>query len=673
MLSKFFCLLLSGAMITFPLFAQEKSPVKYGHVAVEDFDISKSGIDTTSGAVIISDVGISKFEGNNDSRFSLIYSRQCRIKVINKNGLDLANVKIYLYQGDKEGKEQVEKLKASTYNIVNGQVVETKLNTDAIFEDKLDKNHTVRKFTMPAVTAGSIIEYSYTINSDFLFNLQPWAFQGNYPRIWSEYEADIPDFFNYVVLSQGFQPFYIKTQTYVPTKYNVRMQDNYGKDEMQELSGNTVHERWVMKDVPVLKEEKFTSSLDNFIAKIEFQMASIKYPDEDFHDVMGNWEKVSHDLLLDDNFGTWLTRSNGWLDADMTTITSGATDDLDKARKIYYYVKDKIKCNDKRSIWLDNTIKDAFNNKNGSVAEMNMLLIAMLRHEKLTADPVILSTTDNGYTQQIYPIIDKFNYVICKLTINNTDYFLDASAPYLGFGKLPDYCYNGHARVVNEVPSPLYFLADSLQETKITSVVLFNSSTASAKWVGNFKTYPGYFESSDIRSTIIDNGKDDYIKDLISSYNGEYSISNIQLDNMDDDERSIKMSYKLIVKEDSTSDIIYFNPMIKEGYSENFFKSANRQYPVEMPYKTDETFTLNMEIPAGYDVDEMPKSVKVTLNDVDGYFEYIVSKNETNINIRSRIKLNKATFLPEDYQNLRDFYDFIVKKHSEQIVFKKKK
>jgi hypothetical protein len=41
--------------------------------------------------------------------------------------------------------------------------------------------------------------------------------------------------------------------------------------------------------------------------------------------------------------------------------------------------------------------------------------------------------------------------------------------------------------------------------------------------------------------------------------------------------------------------------------------------------------------------------------------------------MRSRIKLTKANFKPEDYGTLREFFAFIVKKQSEQIVFKKKK
>jgi hypothetical protein len=112
--------------------------------------------------------------------------------------------------------------------------------------------------------------------------------------------------------------------------------------------------------------------------------------------------------------------------------------------------------------------------------------------------------------------------------------------------------------------------------------------------------------------------------------------------------------------------------MLKEGYKENLFTSAVRKYPVEMPYKMDETYIFQMEIPEGYVVDEMPKSAKVSLNDNEGFFEYMIARSDKEISLRSRIKLDKATFLPEDYESLRNFFDHIVKKHAEQIVFKKK-
>ena len=52
-------------------------------------------------------------------------------------------------------------------------------------------------------------------------------------------------------------------------------------------------------------------------------------------------------------------------------------------------------------------------------------------------------------------------------------------------------------------------------------------------------------------------------------------------------------------------------------------------------------------------------------------FEYIVTKNSTDIQLRSKIVLNKANFEPEDYETLRNFFAYVVKKQAEQIVFKK--
>jgi len=100
---------------------------------------------------------------------------------------------------------------------------------------------------------------------------------------------------------------------------------------------------------------------------------------------------------------------------------------------------------------------------------------------------------------------------------------------------------------------------------------------------------------------------------------------------------------------------------------------VERNYPVEFPFAQKETYILNMEVPKGYKVDELPKSTRVKLNDNEGMFEYIIRAQGENIQLMSRLILNKATYLPEDYATLRDFYAFVIKKQAEQIVFKKVK
>ena len=674
MLPKFLPLFLFAFILVFQLKAQEKPPMKFGHVVPADFNTSKYNVDTTDGAIIISDIGESEFEGNNHSSFSIVFKRQRIIKVTNKNGFDLADISIPLYVGDFS-KETVEDIKGVTYNLVNGQVVESKLNNNAIFEDKYNKHHNLKKFTLPAVKEGSIIEYSYTVNSDFLFNLQPWEFQGKYPRVWSEYSVEIPQYFDYVTLAQGYKAFDSTFQGFGTNSYRIRITTNAAEsDGVVDLNARTSIRRWIIKNVPALKEERFTSSIDNFIDKIDFQLSGIQYPQEPYEEIMGNWKTASQKLLADNDFGLDVNRNNGWLDDHMETIIGGAKTQLDKTQKIYDYVKNNFKSTEYRGIYLDKSIKEVFKSKSGSIAEINMLLIAMLKHENINADPVILSTTDNGYTNEVYPLLDRFNYVICKTTVDSNTYFLDATEPYLGFGHLPPYCYNGQARVISENPIPVYLSADSLKESSLTNVILYNATDNSGKLVGSLTKYFGDNESIDMRNDIAEKGKSEYEKKWNTLYNnGEYSISNIDLDKVDKPEEDIKLNFKLEVNEDTSADIIYFNPMLKEGYDENFFKSVDRQYPVEMPYKMDDSYTLSVEIPKGYEIDELPKSAKVTLNEDDGYFEYLVSHDDNMVSMRSRIKLNKAMFLPEDYKSLRDFFDYIVKKHSEQFVFKKKK
>ena len=654
-------------------FAQEKCPVQFGKVTPKDFDITSTTIDTTLGAVIIADVGISSFEGNNKGWFNLVYKHQRRIKITNKNGFDLANVEIPLYISKKTRDEEVlAKLKAYSYNLENGEVVETKLKDDAIFKDKQDENHVVKKFTMPAVKEGTIIEYSYTVVSDFLFNLQDWSFQGSYPRMWSEYETDIPFFFEYVFLSEGYLKYDINKTKKSSNSYRVRTSGDGLRDELVELNGDVTESRWVIKNVPALKEENYVSSLRNNISRIEFQMSGQQFPNSLRKDIMGNWMKAGEELIKSEDFGADLSRNNSWLKETIITINLNEKDDLIKAKNTFNYVKKNIKNIGNYGIYNQKTIKEVFNAKSGHSNEINMLLVAMLKYQNIDASPVLLSTRSHGYSNELYPLLNRFNYVVVKLKIGNDEYYLDGSQSYLGFNKLPAYCYNGHARVIDKTMLPLYFEADNITESKSTSVVLFNDEKRTGKWSGNFNVAYGDIESSNTRKKIGEKGKADLEKELSENYTGDYTIENVEYENVDSTEKKLKLNFGLDLTTTENSKIIYLNPMLKEGYSSNPFKAASRYYPVEMPYKLDESFFFSIEIPIGYVLDEVPKSVKVSFNENEGFFEYIVRKSETVVTVSSKVKFEKAFFPPDDYESLRSFFDYIVKKHAETIVFKKK-
>jgi hypothetical protein len=668
---KFACILACICTLSQPISAQDKLNIKFGKVAIADFDLSKYKIDSSASAVVIADIGYSSFEPNNKSGFSLSFNHFKRIKIIDKKGFNAATVAIALYSDGKDV-EKITTLKAVTYNIENGKVVETKLDDKSVFTDNVQKNVVLKKFTFPAVKEGSIIEFTYTQSSDFLFELQPWEFQDQYPHLWSEYEVAIPEYFSYVFLSQGYNPFFIKTSKNSSVHFDIRIQNTGGRTEMLPLDAITTVSRWVMKDVPALKEEKFTTTLANHISKIEFQLSQIHYPNTAPEDIMGTWVKVSERMMENEKFGVDINRSNGWLDDDLKTITKGAANTIEKAQKIYAYVRDNFTCSEHGRVYMTTNIKTVFKNKSGNEAELNLLLCAMLNHEKIKANPVILSTRTHGITHQMYPLMDRFNYVICATALDNSIYYLDASCPRLGFAYLPDYCYNGHARLISvSEPADIFLQADSVKETKLTSVIIINNEKTKSL-DGSLQSTMGNFESYNLREKISKKSEKEFFKDIQSSYGNETEIENGGIDSLKLFEYPVTVHYDFKIKTGG-EDIVYFTPLLGEAYKDNPFKSAERKYPVEMPYTTDETYVLNMEIPTGYVVDELPKSAKVAYNETDGFFEYLIVKDDSNIQLRSRVKINRANFFPDDYATLRDFFAFIVKKQSEQIVFKKKK
>ncbi|MBS1932609.1 MAG: transglutaminase domain-containing protein, partial [Bacteroidetes bacterium] len=480
--------------------------------------------------------------------------------------------------------------------------------------------------------------------------------------------------FRYVILTQGYQRFAIHTNNSIAVHYQVNVAGVTERNDMVTLDGNATDSRFVMKDVPPLKEENFTTTLANHIAKIEFQLSSIQFPNSVAHEYMSNWPKVNEQMMEDEKFGADLQKNNGWLSDDLKNITNGAATKVGKAEKIFNYVRDNFTCTDHGRVYMDNNLKTIFKNKSGSEAEINLLLVAMLNHEDIPSNPLILSTRHHGKTNEIYPLMDRYNYVICDATIDGTSYFLDASEPRLGFGHLPEYCYNGHSRVISkELQVPVYLEADSLKEQKMTSVFIVNDEKKDGMVDGSFQSQLGYFESYDLREKISKKTEKDFFKEIKIPNSQDVDIENGNIDSLKQPDFPATLHYDFAFKNAFNDDIVYFNPMLTEGYKENPFKAAERFYPVEMPFTSDETYILNMEIPKGYTVDELPKSTKVSFNETDGFFEYLILKDDNNIQLRSHIKLNRANFSADDYSSLRDFFGFVVKKQSEQIVFKKKK
>jgi hypothetical protein len=169
---------------------------------------------------------------------------------------------------------------------------------------------------------------------------------------------------------------------------------------------------------------------------------------------------------------------------------------------------------------------------------------------------------------------------------------------------------------------------------------------------------------------VFDDKQKDYFGDEEKKYSEDVTIKSGTIDSLKGYNDPVAISYDVDIKL-KNDELIYFDPMLAEQIKENPFKAQNRIYPVELPYASNAIYNLDMEIPKGYKVEELPKSQVLSLPDNKAKFQYDIVQVTGHIQMRCRLQLNKTYFDLNDYGNIREFFSQIIKKENEQIVFRK--
>lgn len=646
---------------------QEEVKVKYGDVTPAHLSKKSYEIDANADAVVLYDKGTMQFEGTSDGRLVFEFEHHRRIHILTNKKFELATHEVMCYTPTKTDAEKLYDIEATTYNLEDGKVVKSKMGDDAVFHIKRSKYTTQHKFTLPNVKEGSIIEYKYKVKSMYIYNLRDWEFQSEIPTLWSELVATFPEFYKYVNSAQGFNTFYIKTQRKVDANYRINVADSPSDpNDWRNIDSAADEYRWVMKDIKGLNEEPLSTTVNNYISKIFFQLSEITYPfrsrtinnssgklnkemleDEEFKDVFDNDQKNAKQLVND-------------------IIGTASLTEEEKAKKIYTHIRDEFTSdNDTWGIRFNKKIKDIIESKAGSHSDINLLLVSCLKNAGLNASPVILSLRDRGFVNPYYPLTDKFNYVIAKVDINGKSIFLDPASKKLGFGKLNASCLNGYARVVENNGTAIMISPDSIKE-KSTS--LLKMSVKDNALLINYQVKENWHNSVLWRKESDENKIiESYKKKLVP----EAIISNEKVENFKnkEDVLLITMDINLPVEMDS---LVYIPLGHFASNNQNPFTDKNRYLPIEYPYLVEDAYNVAFTIPEGYKIEELPKSEAFSTDDFGSFqFEFRCSATNNNVSIRSKIKINRSQFLQEEYESLKETYNLIAKKHNEQIVLRK--
>lgn len=647
--------------------------IQFGDVKPADFEPTAYAVDSSAAAVYLFNSGKVEYVRNLQDNFDIQYTHFARIRLLKKNSFDNASlIKIPLIVS-KMYEQKLIQFSAQIYHIENGKMVAAYFDIPDLVKEKVVKTRngylTQYKFAFPGIKEGCIIEYFYTIQLPGVGDVPNWQFQAGLPCIWSEYLIKQPIYYTYLLTKRGKPHFDIDSTWYTTSNYGGRADDGsfYDESEIMKASTKMLVHYMAMKNVPDLEKEPYVSSLSNYRKSIDFELYSVLYPPMFYKRIIKSWIQEVNILNNDDDFGAGL-KEGKWLDEAIKSIP-GSRDNLSsiKAKSIYAYVRDNMTCNKKQGKYLSQPLEEVFRTKVGSAAEINLLLTALCRKAGLSSSPLILSTRENGAAGETYPSADNYNYVICRVQTEGQKILLDASSRSLPFGDLKPDCYNGWARVIDFTFSSVLLTTDSLSEHKATTISLVNSKNGLD---GSVINSLGKVEAYYLRAKLEDLKKEDLFNDLKKEYHSPYEISNINIDSLQNTDSPAVIRYDLKYTP-GDEDLLYFEPFMEQSFHMNPFTADKRVLPIEMPYCLDQSFVLNLEVPKGYVVDELPGAAHIELNGKDGLFEYKTEQSGINIRLSCTLKLNKAIYEKEDYQKLREFYSLVTKKEAEKIVFKK--
>lgn len=649
-----------------------------GEVTKAELEEKVHPTDSSATAAFLFNVGITSLEYSMHSGFQVVTKVKTKIKIYTKEGLEWANKEVSFYTGGND-KEFVDFSKAVTYNLVNGSIEKTKLKREGEFEEETNKYWTKKKITMPNVKEGSIIEYTYTIKSPFISSLPDWYFQKAIPVNYSEFTTKIPEYYLYNTYRKGslFPKEIInkeeKTITYNSNFYK-GPQGLGGTIQSTASTSSTkilleTHTKFTLENIPAIKEENYVLNINNYAAGVQHELAGSNMPGAMFKSYSVTWEDVVKSIYGSENFGAELEKTN-YFNEDLKGLVANSNSLDEKIATIFEYVKSNINWDGYNALYCDKGVKKAYKEKVGNVAEINLILVAMLREAGFEVNPVLVSTRSNGIAY--YPSRTAFNYVIAAVELNGKYILLDATSKNAVPNVLPSRAVNWIGRVVKK-DGRSYEINLTNRAPSSEQLTIMCAINAAGKVDGKLRDIYNDYYAFDYRE---DNGglaTEAYLEKLQKENKGVV-ISEVNTKNTKEFYKPIVEAYSF--SSDNLVEVIgermYFLPMLFFQIKENPFKAEERTYPVEFDFPFNDSFNIIVKIPEGYEVESMPEPIELITENNYGAFKYNISKNLDNIQLVGNFSINTSLIPTEGYHSIKLFFREMIKKQSEKIVLKKK-
>lgn len=566
-----------------------------------------------------------------------------RVKIYDKDKAeDWLNLEIPLYSFNSN-RESLGKFKAFTYNLENGNVVPVKVEKSSQYKSKESKYVTITKFAFPNVKNGSVLEYQYEVNSPFLYVIPEILIETDTPSLNTEYVLDAPLNISYNI------------------NYTGDVSPKYREIEDRNLYGSQYKTyRFGYENLKGFKTEKWVRNDKNFRTKISAELHSTNFGELKLYS--SSWDQISKRLYQNEDFGEELKRSKLAKD-NMPAGVSGLKTDAEKADAIFAYVQKTFTWNKDKGIYTEEGIKKMLETKVGNAAEINLFLVMMLREAGIKADPLIISTVNNGLINLVSPNVTNMNFVLAALEMEGKLHIYDATSKQSSLDEIPIQNWNQYGLLVTKTKGQLI----QMTNTKASNTYL----TTEAKINGDGSISGTYSDRDTGAFAMLAKDKyDENPEKYKKAYKDNYAVdfTGVESKILENGEFESTMKFSSTSLIDRVGKKMIINPMLFLWKNANEFDQTEaRKYTIDFGAPITRVKKVILEIPEGYTIEELPKEKKIITEDKEIEYSYFVKQKGNKLEITSTTKVASADYPKEYYVAFKQIWG-VASKFENQVI-----
>lgn len=669
-MKKLFALSIFLFLLLSTTFSQEsnnpfQTSLKYGKPSDEELAMTTYAADTSAAAVVL----YSKCKVSYDiigNEFRIFYNYEVKIKVLKSEGKSYADINIPYYSNEHTPslKENITQLDASAYNMEGGKMVRTKMKRDLVFSERLNKQYMQLKFSIPAVRKGTVFEYKYQLNSDLYYNINSWEAQKSIPVIYAQYDITIPEYFKFNLDMRGYHRLISKDDL-----SNLSFSFSLGNGQRETVTCSGRHMVFTGTDIPAIHQDSYVWCTDDYRSSINFELQGIDFPGSIYKSFTSTWENIDKMLMEDEDFGDLLKMRNPYREEMASLGLEKLSDRQEKIAAIYTFLKKRISWNDQYSLY-GSEVKKAIKNGTGSNADINFVLMSMLRDADIPCYPIVMSRKSMGILPYSHPSLQKLNtFIVGIADTDSTFVFLDGSVTYGYLNVLPPVLMVDRARLITPDKGSEWINLSKLGKNQIRAAIIAELNPNGQIIGSRNAVYLGQY-AADLRKHY-HSAKDsvDYINKVEAEENikvKQWSVSNL-------DTFSPRITESLEFEKQTTvnDNLIYVNPLIFMHVSKCPFTEAVRKLPLELQHTENIILSITLKLPEGYVVEELPQRMILKTEDKQDIVKYNINKENNTLNISYAFTGNKLLHLANEYASVKSFWETLAEKNNEMVVLKK--